>query len=263
MRVSYQKSLDKFGYTEYLDKRGLTLKAQRAKSMHEQLEQIDEEIGLYLEKLNVKLLRNSSTVISNSYFPELETIIKNTFQMWKEVNYPFTEELLIRTSTFENLYGFSLPNKQITITMPDDTAKRLKDLLPELNSPDEILLHPRLNTESLKEKMIVARFKALPNKILVEFGYKGIEHINQLDSAENIFHASLDQKFSINAVKGDFSDFDKEVYEKLTLAAKLFIPFAEKIIVGPNDKEKIIVYEFQIIPVNGIMYMIFNDFEVL
>jgi len=261
--IKYQKSLDKFGYTEYLDERGLSPKAQRAKAMHQQLQEVDNKIGNLLAELKVKLNRNSTTVISSPYFDQFEEIIANTIQMWQDVEAPFVEEILVRTATFKKILEFSMPLEQIPITTPKDIARKIREILPLLNNPDQIILHPRSSIKNLKENMIVSRFHSRAGSLFAELGFKGIQDVSLLNNADNIFEATLDDSFNIICKQGGFIKYSEDTYFNLMKSAKIMTPFIEEIVVPKEKRHKPIVLEFRNFEKEGWMYMIFNDFEVI
>lgn len=252
----------KYGYMEFVDERGLTDKAMRARKITSQLVDIASKIEGELLQLDTKLIRNCTTVVSESRFKELEQIVEKTLKMWEDAQYPFNDQLLVRSSKFNLLSEFALPYETISIGSPAATADAIRKLLPQLDNPDQILLHPRLSIEELKKHMIAARFQYEAGKIMADIGIRGVDHAYDVEAADFVYEVNaLDM--SVTTIKGRLSKKHDEICKRLCLSAVLFSPVAESILVEGEKKEKTIVYEFRVLEKNGVYFMDFQDFEVV
>lgn len=258
----HQKSRDKFGYLEFLDQRGLSNKCKRVSDLHERLAEIDAKIVFILDELKLVLARNSTTIVSDNHFDHLEAVVENTYKMWKEVEYPFIEDIFIRTSTFKNIIGYNLPYFQIPYTNAKNIAQKIINGIGEKNRPEQLLLHPRLSLKHLQERLIVARFKSTAGKIIAEFGHGGIGDVRELNQAENIATAELDSELEIDLVKGCHKYITDDRIKRMMLGARAFLTQAEGILIPEESQHKDVIYEFRNIPNDGKLYMMFNDFEV-
>jgi hypothetical protein len=261
--IEYKKPLDKFGYTEFIDERGLTPKSRKRKDMHESLSLVEKEIADLLLELNVKLFTNSSTIVSNSYLDEIEDIVTQTKIMWEEVSYPFLEQVFIRTGTFENRFEFSLPSIHVDNATPKAIAQDIKINWTKLGNPDQIILHPKLSESSLKDQLGVIRFKSNPYSIEAEVGFGGVRDVRELEIANNIYNCIVKDSIQINIQKEDSKSPQTNDLENILKASKIFIPFIEKLIVREEHRHKSVVVEFQILKHNGINYLIFTEIEVV
>ncbi|MBD3363472.1 hypothetical protein GF362_07190 [Candidatus Dojkabacteria bacterium] len=253
-----EKILLKHGYIEFIDKNGLTPKSQKAKDKIKLLEHNFQDL---LNPLSIKIVTNPATIVSKSQFSNLKNIIKRTWENAKSIGYPFVEELFMRTSFFNSSTAFSMPLKQIPYSTPQKMAKIIYKQIQKFGYPDQIILHPRLSLTNLKKCMIAARFKLKASTLEAEIGHKGIRDINQLHKGKIHLSATLDSEFELKIEKGVPTDKEIEQYKKIILAGKIFLPFAEEMIIDETAKHKEIVYEFRVQPYNEWLYMIFNDIE--
>lgn len=184
-----QKDLRKTGYIEYIDDTGLTAKATKAKLITTQITKITKILEKEFHGFNIRLIRNPTTVVSRSNFSNLSEILQDSLNLWKQIDYPFIDELLIRTSNFEQTTKFSLPNITIPLN-PESIVDDVEANMEELNNPDQILLHPRLSNENLKKLMIGARFLSGSTKSIIDIGGKGIYHIYDLEKADSVYRVA-------------------------------------------------------------------------
>ncbi len=260
--MKYQKSLSKVGFTKYIDKRGLSKKAKRAETQQTELDQIIDQTEEVLGQLKVRLTRNPLTIVSSSYFDRLGEIIRNSEKMWKEVDYPFKEQLLVRTCKINVEHEISMPLMQIDLEEPEKTAEHVRSRLAELGDPDQLLLHPRLRTKTLEKEMIRALVSYKGDEVEIDFGVDGTEHI-KIELCKNIFRTSMRDKFELEILKGKFTKFNKETYKRIMLASKVFLPYFEHHLIPEENQHKQVVYEFRVLPHEGYLYMILNDYEVV
>jgi hypothetical protein len=260
--MKYQKSLSKVGFTRYVDKRGLSKKAKRAVTQQTELDQIIEKTEIVLARLKVRLTRNPLTIVSGSYFDRLGEIIENCEKMWDEVSYPFKEQLLVRTCKINVEHEISMPLMQIDLEGPEETAEYVRSKLGKLGDPDQLLLHPRLRTKTLEKEMIRALISYKGDEVEIDFGVDGSEHI-KIELCKNIFRARMKDEFEMEILKGRFTKFGEETYRRIMLASKIFLPFFEHHLIPEENKHKQVVYEFRVLPHQGYLYMILNDYEVV
>jgi hypothetical protein len=260
MTVTPEKPTEDPGYCEFVDEKGLTPKWQKAQNYHRFLSKINSKISSTLDQIKVKIIRNCTTVVSSTYFDQLDDILKFTFKMWDEVNYPLREQLLVRTSFFKDPDGITLPCEEFPIASPIHLADRVRKGFLNKFEPDQIALHPRLSNKSLRQKMTVGRFESAPGEIRAELGFGGIVHIFELNKALNVVQASIDGKLIIEPIKGKIKN---DYVERAMKAAKLFVPFASELFVPEDKRLEHVIFEFQIIPWEDSLYMIFNDYEIV
>lgn len=249
----------KFGYLEYIDERGLTLKSQKSKNKILMLHHFPHEM---LRDLGIVFCTNTATIVSDSKFSELQNIIDTTLENTKQIQFPFAEELLIRTSNFTKINEFSMPNPQIPVRKTQEMVKDIMQIFSEIR-PDQILLHSRLSLEHLKTIMIAARFKKYGNKLEAEIGEGGIRDIYQLDDAHIVSKASLESDFHFHFVKTKPGTEKIENYKKILFGANIIIPYIEELMFDQHSRDKEMIHEFRINPFNDKLYMIFNDTEIL
>ncbi len=261
--IKYKKSRDQFGYIDFIDERGLTSKGQRVSKMHKELANVVKNFSDELKTLKARIMRNSSIIVTDSNYDQIDEIIYLTRRMLKEVNYPFQEELLVRSSTFEKVYEFSLPNTQIPFD--EDNQHKIHEAIEFLNSPDQILIHPRLSEDSLKKEMIAARFNSSTQGLSLEIAKGGITHISSIEKAKTFLKANnFNQELDIKIIREDKSfEISKKLINKYFMILEFLSPLIEKDIISNEDRNKPVVYEFRIIERDGLSHFILNDYEVV
>jgi len=258
--IKYQESKDQIGYTEFIDDRGLTPKSNKRRSIHENIEKVTKLIAADLEMLGVRLYTNSTTIVSNSLYQDIDQIIEHTYKMWAEVQYPFLEQIYIRTSTFENRYEFSLPSTFVPKYEPKKAASEIAAKMDSLNNPDQILLHPRLSEESLKKKLTVGRFRSYFGTIDGEIGFGNIRDVKELNSADEQYAVYVGEEMKFELTAGNATK-SKVYINKILKAVKLILPYLEEYIAPDGIKHKPLVYEFQILDSGDVTYFIFTEIE--
>jgi hypothetical protein len=247
-----------FGYIEFTDGRGLTLKSKKSKDKIVALSQFPHDLT---QRLGIFICTNTATIVSNTRFGELEQIVEETIKNTKRIKFPFADELLVRTSTFTQKNEFSMPNPQVPIGTNKSTAEQIIKIIKDVNA-DQILLHERESLEKLKSHMIAIRVKRNNDKLEAEIGQGGIRDIYQLHEADKIASAVFGDDFSFDILKGTIESQDIQKYKKLLFCIKLFIPYIDKFMIEERYENSDIVYEFRVSPHQNNLYAIFNDIEI-
>jgi hypothetical protein len=243
------------GFISFLDERGLTGKAQRVRSTESFINDINKQVKDLLDQLDVTLFTDPGTIIASKYFSNLDEIIDTTFKIWDEVNFPLRETLYIRTSGFNPNQNFNYPFYDISIKLPrKEILKNLNDFLDK-NKPEQIILHPRIDTELAKKQLIAFRPTSIAGDILCEFGMGGIYHIRNMETAE-IYQSFELNKISLEEINPIFLPYAK--------AFSIISGFADEYIkkyTQSNNPTATPVYELKCFTINNKHYMNLFDYE--
>jgi hypothetical protein len=256
------KNLSPFGQLEYIDERGYTPKASRRRIINDGLTKVSGKVQNFIDSYNVILKTNPATIVTDSHFNELTEILERSFKVWREVNYPFTELLLVRTDLWDRSIALSRPQLEIPFK---DIKSAVNTILEEWQDcfPDQILIHPHPSADIKREKMIFAQIYAKPDMIIGHFGQGNIEQVRFITEADNQFQVKLSSGIEYKKYKGDFNEvLNREVVKRFMNASRFFLPFFYKYIIPKESRHRDISFEFQAIEHEGKLFVIYCDYDL-
>jgi hypothetical protein len=248
------------GFLSYLDNRGLTDKAIRVRNLWDLIDRVNSKVKDELKSLNIIFFTDPGTVVSNKYFDKisLQDISLATFQGWEDTNFPFKETFFVRTATFDNTHGYTLPNKFIDIN-PTNKLEIVDDLLAFISeiNPDQIIIHPRISVkEALKGNLIAFRANSSVEDMLCEIGTGGINDVRDIEKAEKFSRFRFSELNSLDI---------PDEFKILAKAFRLIIEFADEYIsnYANRDMSNVFpIYEMKCFFIDGVYYINLFDYEI-
>jgi hypothetical protein len=248
------------GFLSYLDNRGLTDKAIRVRNLWDLIDKVNAKVQQELKSLNIIFFTDPGTIVSNQFFDKdsLEEISLATFKGWDDTNFPFKETFFVRTATFDNTHGYTLPNSFIDIDPSNKLAvvDNLLTFIKETN-PDQIIVHPRISVkEAMNGDLIAFRAHSTVENMVCEFGTGGINSIRDIEKAEKF------TRFNFNDLNNP--NIPNE-FKTLAKGFRLIIEFADEYIstYAKRDMSNIFpIYEMKCFLIDGVYYINLFDYEI-